>query len=170
MNRLYLITPLVLLALFAGVYWRHSNAVSAEAAQKAAAVAAAQAEEAARQAELARAAQADAEQRAALRLAEEQKAEADRRARHEEDNRRLAEDSAQLAALVTTLGAESAALERQLADLRDRRKALNTEGFALAKDVELARVAKRNAELELQRLTEMVARQAGNTSLARSPQ
>ncbi len=170
MNRIYLISPLILLALFIGIYGKHIQTVDAQAAGKATAVAASQGEESAKKTEIERAARAEAEKRTALRLAEEQKAESDRRARYEEDNRRLAEDSAQLATAVKALGTESATLEQQLADLRNRRKALNAESFSLAKDVELARIAKRNAEMDVHRLTEMVARQAGNTSLARNPQ
>ncbi|HEY9250307.1 MAG TPA: hypothetical protein VIO38_14305, partial [Rariglobus sp.] len=114
-----------------------------------------------------RLARIDAEKRAADRLAEEQKKDAEKRARYEEESRRIAEDTARYSAQVKTLAAESAALDQQLSDLRTRRENLNTGGFVLAREVELARIAKRNAELEIQRLTEMVARQAGNTSLAR---
>jgi len=35
--------------------------------------------------------------------------------------------------------------------------------------VELARIARRNAELEIQRMTEMVSRRAADSSLTRPP-
>lgn len=167
MNRIYLIAPVILLGLFGGIYWQHSRAAAAHAVEKAALVAAAREAETAKKAEAERLARIDAEKRAADRLAEEQKKDAEKRARYDEESRRIAEDTARYSAQVKTLAAESAALDQQLSDLRTRRENLNTGGFVLAREVELARIAKRNAELEIQRLTEMVARQAGNTSLAR---
>lgn len=166
MNRLYLTVPLILVTLFGGIYWQHSRTVTAHAVEKAAAVAAAQQVEAGKKAEAERQARADADKRAADRLAEEQNKAAEKKARYEEDGRVLAADTARYTAKVTALTAELAAQEKQLADLRARRAALNTETFTLAKEVELARIAKRNAELEIQRLTEMVARQAAAATLA----
>lgn len=167
MNRLYLIIPALLLALFGGVYWQHARTAASQADEKAAAVAAAQVAELAKKAEAEAKARADAETRSALRLAEEQKRDAEKRARYEEESRVIAADTTRYTALVSTRTAEFTALEKQLADLRARRAALNTETFSLARTVELARISQRNAELEIQRLTEMVARQAANTSLTR---
>jgi hypothetical protein len=167
MNRLYLIVPVVLLVLFGAVYWQHSQSSAREAAQKAAATAEARQLEDAKKAEAERQAREDAEKRAATRRAEEEKKEAEKRARYEEESVRIAADTARFTARVKELSSEFAALEKRLAELRNRREALNRDGFTLAREVELARIAKRNAELEIQRLTEMVARQAGNTRLAR---
>lgn len=166
MNRLYLTVPLILVALFGGVYWQHTRNVAAHAVEQAAALAAEKKAAADQKIEAERQARADADKRAAERLADEQKKAAEKKARYEEESRVLAADTARYSAKVTALTAELAAQEKQLADLRVRRAALNTESFALAKDVELARIAKRNAELEIQRLTEMVARQAAGTTLA----
>ena len=167
MNRLYLLVPVILLALFGGIYWQHTRTAAHEAAAKAAEVAAANSADAAKKAEAERKAREDAAKRTAERLAEEAKRDAEKRARHEEENRRLAADTATYRAQIATLTVESTGLEKQLADLRARREKLNTDAFALAKEVELARIAKRNAELEIQRLTDMVARQAANTTLAK---
>ena len=168
MNRLYLTVPLLLVAVFGGIYWQHSRTVAAHTAERAAAVAAALQAEADQKAEAERQARADADKRTADRLAEEQKKTAEKKARYEADDSILAADTARYAAKVTELTAELATQEKQLAELHARRATLNAETFALAKDVELARIAKRNAELEIQRLTEMLARQAAGTSLSRS--
>ena len=167
MHRLYLTVPVILVALFGGIYWQHSRTVAAQAVEKAAVLASAQKAEADKKAEAERQARADAAKRAADRLAEEQKKAAEKKARYEEESRLLAAETSGYAAKVTSLTAELAAQEKQLAELRARRAALNAEAFTLAKDVELARIAKRNAELEIQRLTEMVARQAAGATLAR---
>ena len=39
----------------------------------------------------------------------------------------------------------------------------------LAKQVELSRIARRNAELEIQRMTDMIVKRAGDSSLTRPP-
>lgn len=163
MNRIYLLVPVVLLAVFGGIYWRHASTAETEAAAKAALVAAAKAEADGKQAEAERRARADAEKRAAERLAEEKRTEAEKQARFEEDGRRIADDTAVYSAKVAALKAETSALEKQLGDLRARRAALNDSAYALARSVELARIEKRNVEIEIARLTEMVARQAGTT-------
>ncbi|MET0263318.1 MAG: hypothetical protein ABW223_10500 [Rariglobus sp.] len=167
MNRFYLIVPVLLLAIFGGIYWQYTNSAAAHAAEKAQAVAAEQKVEADKKAEAERQARADAEKRTAIRLAEEQKKDAEKRARHEEESRVIAADTARYTEQLKTLTAEAAAMEKKLAELRAKRERLNAESFSLARDVELMRIDKRNAELEIQRLTEMVARQAGNTTLAR---
>lgn len=167
MNRPYLLVPVILLALFGGVYWQHTRTAAHETAVKAAAVAAAKEADAAKKAEAERKARADAEKRTAERLAEEARRDAEKRARTEEENLRIAADTAAYRTQIATLATETSTLEKQLAELRARREKLNTDAFALAKEVELARIAKRNAELEIQRLTDMVARQAANTTLAR---
>ena len=169
MKRLYLIVPLILLGAFSGIYWQHSRATAVHAAEKAAAAEVSRQAEEAKKAEAARQARADADRRAAERLVEEQKREAAKRARFEEDGRLIADDTARYNAKVAELTAENAKLEQQLIDLRSSRETLNKETFALAREIELARIAKRNAELEIVRLTAMVARQAGNTTLARPP-
>ena len=137
MNRIYLTIPVILVALFGGIYWQHNRTVAAHDAEKAASVAAARKVEADQKAESEQQARADADKRAAARLAEEQEKAADQKARYEEDGRTLAADTARYTAKVTALTAELAAQEKQLAELRVRRTALNTETFALAKDVEL---------------------------------
>lgn len=167
MNRLYLLVPVILLALFGGVYWQHTTASESDRVAKAQAAAALKDAELAKKAEAERMARADAEKRTAERLAEEARRDAEKHARTEEENRRIAADTAAYRAQIATLATETATLEKQLTGLRARREKLNTDAFALAKEVELARIAKRNAELEIQRLTDMIARQAANTTLAR---
>jgi polyhydroxyalkanoate synthesis regulator phasin len=167
MNRLYLLVPIVLLALFCSVHWQHTRTVASTAAAQAAAVAAAQQAELAKKAAAEKQARADAAKRTAERLAEEAARDAAKRARTEEEARRIATDTAACRAQVAALTAEVSALQNQLADLQARRATLNTDAFALAKSVELTRIAHRTAELEIQRLNDLVARQVAATTLAR---
>jgi hypothetical protein len=59
--------------------------------------------------------------------------------------------------------------ESDLASIRAAKDKASRESFELAKQVELAKVAKRNAEFEIQRTTEMVSRRASDSSLTRMP-
>jgi hypothetical protein len=59
----------------------------------------------------------------------------------------------------------SSDIERMILD----RERITREAFDLAKQVEIAMVAKRNAEMEEQRLTEMIARRATNSALTALP-
>lgn len=167
MNRLYLIIPIILLALFGGVYWQHSLTADADARAKAAATAQAKSIADAQKAETERKAREDADLRAAARLAEEKKKEDEKRAKWDADNARITEETARYSAQVAALTQEQTALEKALADTRAQREKLARENFETARAIELARIARRNAELEVQRMTEMVARKAGETSLLR---
>ncbi len=62
------------------------------------------------------------------------------------------------------------AKEKAKADLIAKEKdKLSRETFDLAKQVELARIARRNAELEIQRVTEMIHRRASDSALVKPP-
>lgn len=163
MNKLYFFVPGLLLAVFAGVYVMHSR----DAAEKAATVAAdetrrVEAERAARS-EAERLAKEDADRRAAERLAEEKRKEDERRVKWEAASRQIADDTANYRAQAEKNAAEAKALENQLSELRAEKDRAGQAAFDLAKNVEAARIQKRNAELEIQRMVEAVARKAGTT-------
>jgi chromosome segregation ATPase len=169
MNRLYLAIPTALLLLFGGVYYQHAEtAASAAQAATAAANLARQKEADAKQ-ELERKAQADAAQRLAAELTAEQKQQEDKRAKWDAESVRLAADIAAINSKSAELAAEVTRSEAQLADLHATKDGLGRESFDLEKSVELARIAKRNAEFELQRLTAMLARQAAGVTLPPLP-
>ena len=161
--KLYLIVPLILLLGFSGVYVMHTK----EAAAKAAIVAAEEAKqleaEKARKAEAERQAKADADKRTAERLAEEKRKEEEKRAKWEAVGRQIAADTATYQAQAEKNSAEIKALEEKLAALRAEKDRASQAAFDLARNVETARIQKRNAELEIQRLVEAVARKAGTT-------
>jgi hypothetical protein len=64
---------------------------------------------------------------------------------------------------------EAARLEIDLDRLHKQKTQLSREAFELAQAVELAKVARRNAELDQQHTVEMVARKAAEGVLARLP-
>jgi hypothetical protein len=163
MNKLYVLVPILLTLAFSGVFVVHQKdaeankvAVAAEAAQRAEA-------EAAKKAEAERQAREDAERRTAERLAEEKRKEEEKRAKWEAAGQQIADDTATYLAQAEKNAAELKALEDKLASLRAEKDSAGQAAFDLAKQVEAARIAKRNAELEIQRLVEMTARRAGTT-------
>ena len=57
----------------------------------------------------------------------------------------------------------------ELENLHRQKDALIREGFEKAKKVEAAAVARRNAEMEIQRLVQMLANRADQTLMAKMP-
>ena len=169
MNKFYIITPIVMMLLFGGVFWKHSQASSIEAKQVEMKIAQAKAEEAAKKEAAVVKAREDSAKRTAARLAEEQQQEADKRAKWESAGQRIATDIATAEATIAKHTAALKALETELTELRANKEKVNAKSLEVMQATELARIAKRNAELEIQRLTEMVARKAAGTSLAALP-
>ncbi|MCU0792160.1 MAG: hypothetical protein MUE42_04770 [Opitutaceae bacterium] len=163
MNKLYLIVPFVLLLAFGGVYYQHAQQAEAKAALAAQAAAEEAAAAAAQKAEAERQAREDADRRTAERLAEEKRKEDEKRAKWEATGRQIADSTAEFRAQTAKITAEIAALEAELKSLRERKEAANQAVFDQDLAIERARVARRTAELELQRLVEMAARRAGTT-------
>jgi hypothetical protein len=169
MNRSYIIIPLILLAAFGGVYWQHTQNADQQARKNAVSVAQAKAAEAAKKAETERQAREDAEKRTATRLAEEQKKEEEKRAKWDADSARIAADIANYTKQAADSAKEVAVIDKQLSDVRAAQKALDEQAFAAAHDVEVMRIQRRAAEMEIQRMTEIIARKAGNTTIAQIP-
>lgn len=163
MNKLYVLVPLVLTLAFGGVYLSHrkDDAVKkAEAAQVAARAAEA---EAAKKAEAERQAKADADKRAAERQAEEKRKEEEKAAKWAAAGKQIADDTAAYQTQAGKNLAEAKVLEAKLSALRAEKDRATQSVFDTALAVETARVQKRNAELEIQRLVEMTARKAGSS-------
>lgn len=165
MKKFYILVPIVLTGVFIFVYMNFTKnyALEQEAiAQEKAAVAKAEAD---RKAENERIAKADADRRAAERAAEEARKDAERRKKWEDAGAEIADATAKYNADADKYAKQAAELEIQLANIRDQKEKTSREAFELAKRVELARIAKRNAELEIQRMTEMIARRAAESAL-----
>lgn len=166
MNRFYFIAPLVFAAVFGGIYWQHTQSAAAEALGKQAEVARADQEVAAKKATAERQAREDADKRAAARVAEEKKTEAEKKARWENESKTIATDTATYTGQAVASNAELARLNAQLVALRATKEAAAQEAFEFARSIELDRIKKRNAELEIQRLTELLTTRATGSSLA----
>ncbi len=125
--------------------------------------------EAAKKAEIEAKARADAERRAAERAAADAKKEAEKVAKWEAENRHIQEETDGYNAKANAYAKQASELDIQLTKLRAEKDRLIREAFEFAKQVEQARIEKRNAELEIQRMTDMISKKAADSSLTRAP-
>lgn len=157
MTKYYLIIPCVLLAVFL-IFERsfQRERIAAEAI-RATQVAAAKAAEETRLAELRRKTAEDTRLRVAQREKEERD-RAEKKRREAEAALHVVETEADAhAAEAARLARETDALDRQLAELRTQKQRAQATAFALVRHVEERRIDRRNADLEIQRTTKMVA-------------
>lgn len=166
---MYLIFPGVMLGIFLVVYLSHKEKAEEKERVHIAEVAKqkAEAEEKKKVAEAR--AREDARKRQEERDAEERRKEAEKAAKQAADDKKVADQTTEYTAKGAAAAKKVAALEIELDRLRKEKDKTSRETFDLAKQVELTRIARRNAELEIQRMTEMVARRAADSSLTRPP-
>ena len=111
----------------------------------------------------------DARKRQADREADEAKKEADKAAKLAADDKIVKDETAKLLAKGDAAQKEVSQHELTLDRLHKEKDKASREAFDLAKNVELAHVARRNAEIESQRLVEMISRRAADSSMTRLP-
>lgn len=111
----------------------------------------------------------DSARRSAERAAEDAKREADKAAKWQSEGKKIQDDTDKAQADAERYTKEVAALELTLDSLKKSKDKASRESFDLIKQVERAKVERRNAEIEIQRLTEMVSRRAAESSLTRPP-
>lgn len=170
---IYVLLPLVLLLAFlftpgAG-YFSSMKELDEKNRQVAAKKAAEKAADDARRAEIEKKAAEDAKKRQEQRDAEERAKEQKKVKEYEDAMKQLRDEAAKYAAEADAFQKETNALELQLNELRNTKEKTNREVFELAKQVELAKVNRRNAELEIQRMVDMVAQRLGASSFAQMP-
>lgn len=169
MNKFYLLVPAILLVGFFPLYRAASaKMTAAEEAKKEQAALTAKTEEARRH-ELDLKAEADAKARQEERDAQERERDAKKKTDYADAMRRLTEERATYSAEAAKYSAEVATLEKQLADLRTQKETASREAFELTRQVELPKIERRTAELEVQRTYAMVASRVAASSLANPP-
>ncbi len=169
MAKSYFIVPGVLLAIF---WFMYSDFVTGYEEEEAAKLVAEQQrveQEALDKAEAERKSKEDAARRTAEREAEEAKKVAERNAKWEAVGADIAKQTNDAKAESDNLQKQINELELKLAGLRSDRDSLNDEVFAAMKEVESARIAARNAEIEVQRMANMVSERAANSVLVKAP-
>lgn len=169
MNKFYIIVPVVLLGVFLFFYNGALKEMAAKEATKKEEVAKVKAAEDARRAEIEKKAAEDAKRRQAEREAEDRAKEQKKIKEYEDAMRQLKDEADKYLAEADKNQKDANALELQLNDLRSVKEKTNRETFELAKQVELAKIARRNAELEIQRMVDVVAQKVGASSFAAMP-
>lgn len=166
---IYLLIPSVMLVVFLVFYFSHEKEALARETMRAEVLAKKNAEEKKQKADSEAKARESAKIAQQQREADEAKKEADRRAKQVAIDREIKETTDAAVAEGDKSSKRVNELEIELKRLQREKDRLGREAFDLAKQVELTMVAKRNAELEEQRLTEMIARKAAASAMAKMP-
>jgi hypothetical protein len=166
---MYVIFPGIMLGLFLIVYTTHVKEAERKEQERIVKMEAQRKEEAEKKKKNEEAAAADAKKRQEEREAEERKKEADRRRKQEAADQDVRDRTAKARAEGDTFAKTVSQEEVELDRLHKQRDQLSRETFELSKAVEADRVAKRNAELQQQHLTEMLANRAASSPMAQVP-
>jgi hypothetical protein len=169
MKKIYIIVPLVLLVAFSFYYRNFAADLEVRKIEEAAAEQARQAAEDAEKAKAEQLARDESDKRAAERVAKEEAAAAKKKADWEAAGARIAEETAGYKKQADDFTKRVNELELQLVEIRRLKDRTTNEALALTEQIELARIAKRNAELEVQRLTDMVAERAAKSAMTQMP-
>ena len=166
---MYLIFPGVMLGIFLVFYFAHQK--EAKKGEEARKIAIAQKSAADKQEKdtAEKRAREDAAKKQAERDAEEKKKDDDRRAKQAAIDKQIRDETNAAVAEGDKFHKEASALEVEVDRLHKEKDRMIREAFDLAKQVEKARVDRRNAELESQRLLEMISRRAAESSLTKMP-
>ena len=169
MNKSYVIVPVVLLAVFAFFY---NGALKEMKAKEEARIA--KIEKEAKEKEAAKKlieekAQAEAIARQEKRAAEEKAKEEKKEKDYQDAMNALKREADDYAAQTAKLNKDAADLEATLQQTRTDKERLTRDTLELAKQVELAKINRRTAEMEIQRMFDMVARKLNESSIATAP-
>jgi hypothetical protein len=157
MNKFYVIVPGALLLVFLGVERDFQKKRAKEDATRAAIATVAKAEEDATRLEKQRVATEEVHRRTAERERLEQERVDRKRRDYETAVATLQQQAAAQEAETAKLTHEIADLAERVTGLRDRKDEVEREAFDLSRAVARQRIDRRNAELEIQRTTAMVA-------------
>jgi hypothetical protein len=165
----FLIVPGCMLGVFLFFYSTHVKEAELRSIERAKVQAQKDAEDKRHKAELEDKARQDAARKAAERAAEEAAKEAQKIANWNEAGQKIKDETNKYLAEGDASTKKINALELELEATRAKYDKLNRELLDLLKAVELAKIDRRNAELEIQRMTEKIARRAADSSLTRMP-
>jgi hypothetical protein len=169
MNKSYVIVPAVLLAVFAVLYTGARKEMEAKHQAQIEAKAKVDETDRIRKAEIDRRATEDAKRRqdeqAAANKAKEDKKQRD----YDDAMKKLKDEANDYATQADKLAKEAADLEIQISQARTDKERLNRETLEFSKQIELAKINRRTAELEIQRMIEIVGRKLNESSIAIPP-
>jgi len=170
MNKFYVLFPTFLLIVFSVYYTQFAKPamLAQEAAAKKVAEDKAAADEAARQ-QIEKKAQEDARRQQEERAKKDRDREEKAKREQEEQDKLVRDETAKLEGEAASLTKQIADEQKVISDLRTQREATNREVFDDAAKVELAKIDRRNAELEIQRMYDQVAQRVDDSFLTQAP-
>jgi chromosome segregation ATPase len=170
MNKFYVILPVALLILFGGYYFKVAKPEMAAKvlADEKRIVDEREAEETKRK-EIEAKAQDDARKAQAVRDEKERVRLAKAQQDKDEQDRKVLDETTKYEKEAEKLSKQIADLEIAITNLRNKREDMNREVLELAKKVELTKIDRRNAELEIQRMYDVVAQKVAASSLTQAP-
>ncbi len=169
MNKSYLIVPVILLAIFGFTYNGALKDMRAKEVMNQEIAAKKKAEDQKHKDEVEKKATEDAKKHQAEREAADLAKQQAKDAAYTDAMNKLREEADDYAAQAAKLSKEAADLDKQISDGRNQKEQLAAQALDLDKAVELARIRRGNAELEIQRMIEMVATKLKDSSIAASP-
>jgi hypothetical protein len=165
----YVLFPTILLVIFILVYFDSRAETAKMDADRKEQMAKEKAEADQKKAIAEAKAHEDAERRNKEREAEEAKAAKDKEDKYIADMAHIKADTDRSNASAEAFAKQVSDLTIELDTLHKQKDALTRESFELLKKIELAEVARHNAELEIQRYTEMIAEKADQSSMTKMP-
>ncbi|GAB5559325.1 MAG: hypothetical protein SynsKO_09720 [Synoicihabitans sp.] len=169
MAKSYILIPLIMLGAFGFLYKKHSAEIAEEHRLEEIAEAEEEARKAAEKAEAERISKEAAAKRTAEREAAEAAKLAEREAKWKAAGDEIAQYTAEAKATSDQHQNKINELELKLTELRKNRETLKQETYDAMKAVEAAKIAKRNAEREVQRMAAMVTQKAETSVLVKKP-
>jgi chromosome segregation ATPase len=166
---LYVLAPAVMIAVFLFFYFDSKAAWEAKEKARLEEVAQAKSDAEAKKHVAEAKAREDAERRNAERAAEDAKVAKDKQDKYDADMARIQSDTDRANATAESYAKQVSDLTIELDSLHKQKDALTREDFDLEKKVEMARVARQNAELEIQRTVEMISTRADESAMAKPP-
>jgi chromosome segregation ATPase len=170
MNKFYVILPAILLIVFSVYYTKVAKPeMAAAVAAKEKRVADEKAAEETHRKEIEAKAQEDARKAQEARDLKERERQEKAQKDKEEQDRKIQDETAKFENEAAKYTKQIADMQAEIAKLRDKREAMTREVLDLAKKVELTKIDRRNAELEIQRMYDMVAQKVADSFLTKAP-
>ena len=164
---IYFVVPVIGLVAFLFVYFSHVEEAKKQDQDRKVQMDKQAADDAAKKKDLEDRARADADRLAAERAATEKKKQDDRIAEQAAEDKKVVDATNKALAECDKSTKEIARLEKELAGLRAAKDKANRDYLDISKQLELSRIGRRTAELEVQRTTEMIARRAADAAMAK---
>jgi chromosome segregation ATPase len=170
MNKFYVILPVALLILFGGYYFKVAKPeMAAKVLADEKRIADEREAEETKRKEIEAKAQDDARKAQAVRDEKERVRLAKAQQDKDEQDRKVLDETTKYEKEAEKLSKQIADLEIAITNLRNKREDMNREVLELAKKVELTKIDRRNAELEIQRMYDVVAQKVAASSLTQAP-